>query len=327
MSAITPKVSVIVPSYNHAPYLAQRLDSILAQTYQDFELIFLDDASPDQTQEVFARYAADPRIRAVFNEQNSGNVFKQWNRGLEMARGEYVWIAESDDCAHPELLATLVARLEGSLEAGVAYCNSTVVDPEGKPTGLISDWSNEIAPQRWNADFSNEGRQEIRRYLVQRNTIPNASAVVFRRALQRSLGPVRTDYRLCGDWAFWVAMLAQCSVHYVGRPLNQFRKHPRSVTSRSHRESRDIEEQYRLVAEIAELYSPEADALEASRRHLAETWFWRSRSPEGMPEADRRLTINRLACATDPGFRIRWVKLWLRMRWEQIFRRWKRVCV
>lgn len=316
-----PKVSVIVPSYNHARYLAQRLDSILMQTFQDFELIFLDDASPDHTREVFAPYAGNPRIWAVFNGQNSGSVFAQWNRGLEMARGEYVWIAESDDYAHPELLATLVGSLDSDPEAGVAYCDSTVVDPEGKPMGLISGWSNEIAPGRWCADFVNQGREEIRQYLVQRNTIPNASAVVFRRACQQALGPVRTDYRLSGDWAFWVAMLSGSSVCYVSRPLNYFRKHPRSVTSGSHRESRDIEEHYRLVAEIADRHSPDPAALEASRRHLAETWFWRSQAPGAAPDETRRAIINRLARATDPRFQYRWAGLWLRMRRDQIRRR------
>src|SRR5262245_50376289 len=108
-SAIMPKVTVITPNYNHARYLPQRLDSILAQTFADFELIILDDASTDNSREVIQAYAArDPRITAIVNPVNNGSTFKQWNLGLGRARGEYVWFAESDDYAEPTLLEALV---------------------------------------------------------------------------------------------------------------------------------------------------------------------------------------------------------------------------
>src|SRR3954454_23268459 len=109
-----PKVTVIIPSYNHARYLPRRLDSVLGQTFGDFEVLFLDDASSDGSRAVFEAHAAssDPRVRALFNESNSGSTFKQWNRGLREARGEYVWIAESDDYADQSLLAELVECLD-----------------------------------------------------------------------------------------------------------------------------------------------------------------------------------------------------------------------
>ena len=108
----SPLVSVVVPNYNHARYLRERLDTIFGQTFQDFELVFLDDASTDGSRGVFAPYARDARVRAVFNEANGGSVFRQWNRGLAMSTGKYVWIAESDDASEPEFLATMVERLE-----------------------------------------------------------------------------------------------------------------------------------------------------------------------------------------------------------------------
>ena len=98
---------VIVPNYNHARFLRQRLDSILAQTFQDFELILLDDCSTDESRTILEEYARDPRVRLDFNEVNSGSPFKQWNKGVRFARGKYVWIAESDDYADPRLLEAL----------------------------------------------------------------------------------------------------------------------------------------------------------------------------------------------------------------------------
>ena len=94
-----PRVSIIVPNFNHAAFLKRRLDSIFQQTMQDFELIFLDDASTDSSLAVFEDYAHDSRVTRHVNQDNSGNPFVQWNRGLEMAAGEYIWIAESDDFA------------------------------------------------------------------------------------------------------------------------------------------------------------------------------------------------------------------------------------
>ena len=82
-----PKVSVIVPNYNHAPYLRQRLDSIINQTFRDFEVIVLDDASTDNSREIIQTYAHYPMFRFLFNETRNGSAFKQWQIGLENARG------------------------------------------------------------------------------------------------------------------------------------------------------------------------------------------------------------------------------------------------
>src|SRR5262249_35072754 len=123
-STYLPKVSIVVPNYNHARFLPQRLDSILGQTFQDFELILLDDCSTDDSRTILSQYARDPRVRIEFNEVNSSNPFKQWNKGVGLARGEYVWIAESDDYADARLLENLAPRLDDEPRAGFAYCRS-----------------------------------------------------------------------------------------------------------------------------------------------------------------------------------------------------------
>ena len=91
-------ISVIIPNYNHARYLPQQIESVLNQTFQDIEVILMDDCSPDDSRSIIAAYAAsDTRIRVVLNEHNSGSTFKQWNKSIAQARGTYVWLAESDD--------------------------------------------------------------------------------------------------------------------------------------------------------------------------------------------------------------------------------------
>ena len=97
---------------NHARFLPKRVDSILGQTFQDFELILLDDCSTDDSRSILSKYADDPRVRIELNEVNSGSPFKQWNEGVRLAHGGYVWIAESDDYADEKLLERLVAVLD-----------------------------------------------------------------------------------------------------------------------------------------------------------------------------------------------------------------------
>lgn len=106
------KVSVIVPSYNHAEYLRLRLDSILDQTYRDFEVIILDDCSSDDSRDVIESYRGNPAVsHIVYNQINSGSPFHQWKKGMQLACGELVWIAESDDCCETGLLERLVEHL------------------------------------------------------------------------------------------------------------------------------------------------------------------------------------------------------------------------
>ena len=121
-----PNVSVIVPNYNHARFLRQRLDSILAQSFQDFELILLDDCSTDDSRTILKEYARGPRVRLELNEANSGSPFKQWNKGVRLAQGRYVWIAESDDYADTRFLERMVPVLEEHPIVQFVFCRSLV---------------------------------------------------------------------------------------------------------------------------------------------------------------------------------------------------------
>lgn len=123
-----PKVSIIVPNYNYALFLGQRLGSIETQTYRDFEVILLDDASTDESVEVLEQFARRHQWPLIRNERNSGNVFKQWNRGIWLAKGKNVWMAEADDYADKRFLEVMVGRLEQHWQCGLAYCNSCRVD-------------------------------------------------------------------------------------------------------------------------------------------------------------------------------------------------------
>lgn len=218
-----PKVSVIVPSYNHCRYLSQRLDSILGQNFRDFELLILDDASTDASYSVLSNYYAKPQVRILVNSRNSGSAFRQWDNGITLARGEYVWIAESDDSADPRFLEVLVPLLDSDPSLGLAYCQSCLMDKQGEIVGSSLSWTEDLDADRWKSDYRNIGIDELREYLIVKNTIPNASAVLSRRTFLLQTRPIDASFRLCGDWLHWGKMLLLSNIAYVAQALNYWR--------------------------------------------------------------------------------------------------------
>lgn len=227
-----PKVSVIVPNYNHARFLRRRIESVLGQTFQDFELILLDDCSTDESRSILLEYADDTRVRIEFNTVNSGSAFKQWNKGVRLARGEYVWIAESDDYADERLLERLVPLLDAEASLVFAYCRSWRILADGQ---IVGSYEVHLDPQRWRSDFWADGREECENYLVRGNTITNTSAVLFRREVYLRVGGADESLVLCGDWKLWAAMALTGRIAHLGEPLNYYRLHDTNVRTKCQR--------------------------------------------------------------------------------------------
>ena len=227
---MNPKVSIIVPNYNHARFLKQRLDSVFNQTYQDFEVILLDDASTDTSREVLNSYKEHPKVsHLVFNETNSGSPFKQWEKGIGLAQGEYIWIAESDDYCELNFLEVLLKKFDNN-HVVLTYCASYLVD-DGSKVLDRHKWAYALDNKRWESDFVNLGNKEIKCFLGYRNTITNASAVVFKKdAVLNIKMPI--DMMFCGDWYIWIAILKQGGIAYSAMPLNYFRRHYASTKTK-----------------------------------------------------------------------------------------------
>lgn len=237
-----PAVSVIVPNYNHARFLRQRIDTILAQTYRDFELILLDDCSTDDSRPILRDYVSDPRAHLECNETNSGSPFKQWNKGVRLAQGKYIWIAESDDYADPRFLERLIVLLDSDPAIAFAFCRSWSLSEDGRKTGYADSYLGDSDGSRWAADFCLDGREMCRQYFCRVNPIPNASAVVFCRELYERVGGADESLRLCGDWKLWAAMALTGKVAYSSEPLNYFRSHDASTRTQSLRAYADVAE-------------------------------------------------------------------------------------
>ncbi len=234
-------VSVIVPNYNHAQFLQQRLESVYNQTYADFEVILLDDQSTDNSVGVLNEYRHHEKTSMlIVNEKNSGSPFAQWRKGLQLAKGELIWIAESDDVAQVTFLEKLISRMDP--HTVLAYCGSQKIDSENQI--LPNKWLNSIDADRWDNDYTVGGHKEILEYLYYFNTIQNASACVFRRPSDELLADL-TTMKFCGDWIFWIRLLQEDGgVAYSAERLNSFRSHVGTSRAKGQRpqEVRRLEE-------------------------------------------------------------------------------------
>lgn len=238
----TPLVSVIVPNYCHSKYLSQRLDSIVNQTYQNFELIILDDCSPDDgaSRCVIEQYRSNSHVsHIVYNEKNSGSTFLQWNKGFCLAQGEYIWIAESDDYCEKTFLEKLVAKITEHIDVAIAYVSSFLVDEEGKAYPQ-KDISERIAEGFF------EGKDFIKQHLCKYCGIWNASAVLFKKDYAMKIDPVYMEFKACGDHRFWIELAEIGNVIHLSEHLNFFRIHTNKVTYNKSREGINHQEELKI---------------------------------------------------------------------------------
>jgi GT2 family glycosyltransferase len=238
------RISVVAPNYNYALYLPERLRSIDAQTVAPYELIVLDDASKDDSvsvaQSLLPTLATPAEL--IVNDTNSGSVFRQWRRGVEMAEGDLVWIAEVDDLSDPGFLAEAQRPLIEDPSVVLSFTQSKMIDEHGQITGPdYLDYVQDIDPVRWRQAYVADGLDEIRLAMAIKNTIPNVSGVLFRRdALLRVLNEAFdtiSSFRVAGDWATYVKLLEQGRIAFSPKALNLHRRHSSSVTISSFNES------------------------------------------------------------------------------------------
>ena len=222
-------VTVVVASYNHAGYLSQRMDSLTNQTYQNIEILVIDDCSSDNSVEVLRRYESHPKVRLVLREDNGGWVTVS-NQGLEMSSGEYIIFANCDDDCDPHLIERLVASLKGKPTGGIAFCRSLMIDKNGE---IIGDdlRVRERSFQEKCATDTLITRHEMSRFLLHSCVIPNLSAALIRKRCFDRVGMLSRDYRVCSDWEFFFRVAREFDFAYVAEPLNKFRQHEATIRS------------------------------------------------------------------------------------------------
>ena len=252
-SANIERVSVIVPNYNYAKYLKRRILSILKQTYPIYELIILDDASCDDSSTVIKQMVAEAkavrpeiRVETVWNKVNSGKAISQWIRGVEKAKGDYIWIAEADDASRKDFLKGVMKGFENDSEVVLSYTESAIIDKYGM---LLMPNFRRSRDKEGTGHFKNSyirpGRREIEEIMAIRCTIPNVSAVVFKNtpSLLKYLKQAE-KFEQVGDWYLYVKLLEKGKIFYNRKPLNLFRVHKKSATKRSGIHVKEVEKMY-----------------------------------------------------------------------------------
>jgi len=223
----TPFVSVIIPNYCHARYLDERIQSVLNQTYQNFEVIILDDCSPDDgaSKGVVEKYRSNPKVaHIVYNEQNSGSTFKQWEKGIGLSTGELIWIAESDDKCKPTLLEKLVHKFEDNEKLVLAFCKTVAFTDDGH--------ENQLDPLPLYADKTFSSKEFISQHMVHGCPMLNASACLFKKEIALKIDKQYHDFKGAGDRLFWTEIVENGDVAVVNEWVNYMRFHSNNSTKK-----------------------------------------------------------------------------------------------
>ena len=226
----TPMVSFVVLCYKLAHFLPECVNSILSQTYTDFEVLIMDDRSPDNTAEV-ANSFADPRVKYVLNEKNLGFLNNE-NEGLRLSRGKYIWIISADDyLRRPYILERYVELMEKHPQVGYVFCSGVGVR-SGHETGIL--W-----PQRYGErDTIVNGRVFLKKLLY--GCIVLAPSAMARRECYEKISffPLtlgrpgfQIDMTWGADWYLWCIFALWCDVAYFAEPMSCYREHELSFSS------------------------------------------------------------------------------------------------
>jgi len=220
-----PKVSVVIPSYNHARYVAEAVNSVLAQSEADLELIVVDDGSTDESAQIL--HAFDDDRMHVIEQENQG-AHAALNTGLERAGGEFLAVLNSDDIYHPQRLERLVALLEKDPDVSLAGSYIQVIDSRGRSLGLkrgyrsLEPWPLE-APER-----SFRAGDDLKAALLTENFWATTSNCVFARAWYERVGGFRS-LRYAHDWDFALRMAEKGRLVLHPEALLQYRVHERNT--------------------------------------------------------------------------------------------------
>lgn len=274
--AFQPKVSVIVPNFNHAAYLVDRLDSIYNQSYGNFEVILLDDCSSDQSTDILRSFAQryPKNTICIFNETNSGGVFNQWKKGLTLATGELVWIAESDDSCTTNLLEELVCSFQNPA-VRLAFARTEFVGGMPPRTNWTSEeYLSELGLKIWDKAFIKSAHAMVKSAWVVKNIIPNVSSALFRHPGKLSLldDAHWRHLRLCGDWIFYLSIIRGGLIAYSPHATNYYRMHALNTSVNAQKEDLYYREHHAVALHLANLYLLGRSDFERQEQHLYLHW-------------------------------------------------------
>lgn len=250
------KISVVVPNYNYSNYLYQRVYSILNQNYKIHELIILDDASKDNSlfyiEQIEQKISEFVNVKVVVNDINSGNAFSQWQKGINLATGDYVWVAEADDYAKKNFLNEVVSPLKKNNNIVISYADTGFIDSNGYITkNSLVDQIDILKTNHWNASYVNKGISEINCYSYLNCTIPNVSGTIIKKGNYDEIFESAKKFHQSGDWFTYLNILNLGDISYINKTLNYYRVHGNNISQTFDKKAHILEIQriYKFVKE------------------------------------------------------------------------------
>ncbi|MCT7995763.1 glycosyltransferase family 2 protein [Laspinema olomoucense] len=287
-----PKVSVIIPAYNSMTYLPETLQSLLAQTYSDFEAIIINDGSTDHTQE-WVSQQTDPRIKLI-SQVNKG-LSGARNTGIEAATGEYLAFLDADDLWHPTKLQKQVECLDNNPDVGLVYSWVALINEHGIPTGRL---------------FKNSQEGNVWEHLILQNIVESGSGAMVRRQCFETCGVFDVNLRsFVEDWDMWLRIALHYPFKAISEPLVYYRQHSQSAS----RNWAAMEQSYSLVIEKAFAAAPSRyqhlKGCSYARTHLCLAW-----KPLQSVQKDYKKALDFATQAVTHDPKVRWEREYLRLR-------------
>jgi glycosyltransferase involved in cell wall biosynthesis len=253
-------ISAIVPNYNHARFLEERIRSIVTQRHGIAELIILDDASNDDSRKIITDIAATLSlpVTTVFNDENSGSIFGQWIKGLSIARGELIWICESDDSCDPDFLRTLAPHFHNP-SVMLAFGRIEKIDADGEP---LEERKHADQSFFWSQPRVESAYAWFNGPFGTRNVIPNAGGCLFRRqAFSSAFLTELASYKICGDWFFYSGVARGGQIAYEPRARAYFRHHGQNSSVLARTSKAFYEEHAQIARALRRQYGVETSTL------------------------------------------------------------------
>lgn len=296
-----PLVSIIVPCFNHAEFLRERLDSIINQTYQNIEVILLDDGSTDGSKEIltdFHRRHSD-KTRLIINEANTGAPFSQWSKGIDESHGELIWIAESDDYCELNFLESLVPCFQNrGVMIGIG--RSSFISYDGKQeVWSLEQYLPSLGSRFWTMPFTETTQRLVSRIWCNHNIIPNASGCIFRRPANKSIRKETwwQSLKVCGDWLFYLDLARGGMVAYTPLAINYYRQHRSNSSIALHGKPQYFDEHLIVAQWIVSQFALQPACINSIQHELKKRWLQSSASK--MP-INTKADVDQLATIEGP---------------------------
>lgn len=266
---VTPKVSVCMPCHNGATYLSHAIHSVLSQSFDDFELLIVDDGSTDSTMDIVRSYD-DPRIRIIFNNDSPG-LPGNWNKCLELARGEYIRYLFQDDIMEPASLHAMVEFMDSYPSAALVFGSSKIINESGEVT---------LSRRPFKKTELFDGKEFARKTFRKHNLFGEPSNILFRKKASDKAGSFNEALPYTPDWEYWIRLSLRGDVGFINACTSRFRVSANSATANlfKNRQAELKEDDRSFVESLSSI--PELQLTSNDIRAHLRSVRWRNRAKQ-----------------------------------------------